>query len=316
MTSTALVTAESHPVEYAMGEWMRAKVARSGSERTQRAYTDAILTFRFALQRHGMDLDSDPARVADKAQEWAGKPWGLKHQTVSAATHNQRLAIISSFYEFARKRRILPGDNPVDLVERRKVQDYAAALALDTGTVAENMAAIDRERPDGKRDYALLSIALYTGRRLAELANIRWGDIAWAHGYATVTFPSAKGGKKMTDLLPVGLSSALLDYVQTVHGPTIAQDACIWISLAHYRFGEPLSRTGIADICRKHLGTSRVHSTRHTWAHAMVEAGAPVTEIQQRLGHSNLATTSRYLTSLQSAENKHGDALVKMFGLA
>jgi hypothetical protein len=34
-----------------------------------------------------------------------------------------------------------------------------------------------------------------------------------------------------------------------------------------------------------------------------------------RLGHSNLSTTSRYLTSLASAENASGDALATLFGL-
>jgi site-specific recombinase XerD len=47
----------------------------------------------------------------------------------------------------------------------------------------------------------------------------------------------------------------------------------------------------------------------------MLKAGANVVDIQTRLGHSNLSTTSRYLTSLASAENASGDALAALFGV-
>jgi hypothetical protein len=47
----------------------------------------------------------------------------------------------------------------------------------------------------------------------------------------------------------------------------------------------------------------------------MEEAGAKVSEIQSRLGHSNLATTGRYLASLRSADNQHAEVLASMFGM-
>jgi integrase len=45
----------------------------------------------------------------------------------------------------------------------------------------------------------------------------------------------------------------------------------------------------------------------------MERAGATVSTIQARLGHSNLATTGRYLTQLSRAENAHADALARLF---
>jgi integrase len=40
-----------------------------------------------------------------------------------------------------------------------------------------------------------------------------------------------------------------------------------------------------------------------------------VSDIQARLGHTNLATTGRYLVALKKAENQHSEALAKLFGL-
>ncbi len=71
----------------------------------------------------------------------------------------------------------------------------------------------------------------------------------------------------------------------------------------------------IADVCQKHLGTSKVHTLRHTFARAMEDAGAKVSDIQARLGHSSLATTGRYLAALNQADNAHREALAGMFGI-
>jgi integrase/recombinase XerC len=72
----------------------------------------------------------------------------------------------------------------------------------------------------------------------------------------------------------------------------------------------------IADICTRRLGTSQVHRLRHTFARGMEDAGAKVSDIQARLGHSSLATTGRYLAALKQTENAHGDALAALLVLS
>jgi len=63
----------------------------------------------------------------------------------------------------------------------------------------------------------------------------------------------------------------------------------------------------------RRLGT-HPHALRHSFAQAMERAGATVSAIQARLGHSNLATTGRYLTELSRAENAYAEALARLFG--
>ena len=118
----------------------------------------------------------------------------------------------------------------------------------------------------------------------------------------------------MYDTLSLPISHALDEYIKAAHPEPVASTV-IWISLAHNHYGTPLSRQAVSDICLKRLGTSKVHTTRHTFALGMVKSGAPVNAIQARLGHANLSTTSRYLTVLQSAENEYGGALAALFGL-
>ena len=78
---------------------------------------------------HGSTLDAPAQDVALVIQAWATRDTAGQ-QEVAASTFNQRLAILSSFYAFARKRQLLLIENPVSLVDRRKVYAYAHVVAL------------------------------------------------------------------------------------------------------------------------------------------------------------------------------------------
>ncbi len=316
MHSQAVVLShESYPLELAISAWLDSKSKLSNSARTHRNYVDVITAFRAALQRADMDLDSSTPDVALVAQAWASKSFGGLSD-VSAATYNQRLAVLSSFYTFARKRQLLDIPNPIELVERRKVQSYSSATPLSISTVGNVLRSINRSHLQGKRDYALLTLAFTTGRRLAELAAMRVADVQVEDGRVTVLWPRAKGAKTMRDAVSLSVGKALLDYLHALYGDALDTIQPVWVSLAHDgTYGKQLSERSIANICLKHLGTSKVHTLRHTFAHTMEEAGAKVSDIQARLGHASLATTGRYLASLRSAENTHSEALAALFGM-
>jgi hypothetical protein len=93
----------------------------------------------------------------------------------------------------------------------------------------------------------------------------------------------------------------------------------VWISLAYRNgtFGHPLSKRAIADLCERRLGTSKVHTLRHTFARGLEDAGAKISEIQAALDHESLATTGRYLLRLhRQDENPHLGKLSSVYGLA
>lgn len=309
---TALVEAPADRFAGVIAAWLAAKAGRSGSVKTERAYTDAARSFRATLQAVGHDLDADAAAVALVAQAWAaqGDP--------APSTFNQRLAIISSLYSYAEKRRLLVS-NPIRLVERRTVQGYAAAVPLDAGTIRERLEVIDRTTLVGRRDYALLAVFLATGRRLAEVAALTMGDLTIQGERVQLVFRRAKGGKVLRDQLGAGTSAALLDWLRVCYGEDlagVAGEKPVWVSLARNGTkGQGLSTRAIGLMCEARIGTSKVHALRHTFAHAMEGAGAKVSDIQARLGHSNLATTGRYLAALRAAENPQSEALEALFGV-
>jgi len=146
---------------------------------------------------------------------------------------------------------------------------------------------------------------------------MRWSALQIAQGEVTISFPRTKGGKSMCDTLPVAVGTVLLAWLHALYGTelgTLPSDAPIWVSLSPNSYGKPLSKQAFGEICAARIGESKVHSLRHTFADAMEQAGAPVSEIQARLGHASIATTGRYLTKLRRAKNRHGEQIASMFG--
>jgi integrase/recombinase XerD len=311
----------SYPIECTdtldslVANWLQAKGSASGTSRTRTTYQEMLRSYRAALQRVGLELDSEPAAIAPVAQRWAAARMKRGRGEVSPATYNQRLACVSSFYVYAIRTRRLDA-NPIALVERRHIQTYAHAEPLDMAEVKRKLAQIDRSTAAGMRDHALLSVGLITGRRLSELAGLRWGDVKLAGQSVTLTF-RCKGNKVMRDTLPMPVGQVLLTYLQTIYPrlATMPPDTPVWVSFGRQNKGGALSIQAIADICEHNLGTSKVHALRHTFARAMLEQGAAVTEIQRRLGHGNLATTQRYLEALESADNPYSEQLAVLLGL-
>src|SRR5438445_1937696 len=154
--------------------WLDAKFRRSKSTRTQDTYREMLSEFRDGLKQANLDLDSQEkqelAQIALLAQAFAG---GSKRpgKEVSSSTYNLRLSVISSFYEYAIKQAALEL-NPIKRVERANVQQYAHARALNHEDVNNALRAIDQSDTQGKRDYALLTLLLQTGRRLNEVVSL------------------------------------------------------------------------------------------------------------------------------------------------
>ncbi len=306
-----ILGSEEQRLELAIIAWLDAKSKRSGSAKTATAYRATLQSFRSYLFAQHLDLDGPPHAVALLAQQWAGLG------TPAPATYNQRLAIISSFYSYGMKHDLL-GANPIGRVDRRPVQSYGGAQALDYAELRRRLALIDRMTPRGLRDYALLAVALQTGRRLSELAALRWSALQLRGDKLTLGWQRTKGGKQMQDLLARPTARALLEYLAVVYQGrlnALPHDAPVWVSFSRRNQGEALTIQTIADICERHLGTPKVHTLRHTFARAMEDSGAKVSDIQARLGHTSLATTGRYLAALKQAENTHGETLAELFGI-
>lgn len=295
--------------------WLSAKSKRSGSAKTEKAYSDAVYQFRIGLQSQGLDLDSPSSVIAPLAQGFADT--STKDRSVSPATFNQRIAILSSFYEYAITMEVLE-KNPIKKIEKRKVNNEHAAHALQDDEVTNGLESIDRSTGDGKRDYAMLSVMFTTGRRVDEIASMTMGDIRKSGRKAVVRFPHCKGDKQMTDTLPPDVTKVLYEYLHFVYGEmllSLPDTTPVWVAFSDRCKGKSITTRTFQRTCGKYLGTSKAHTTRHTFSLGMEKEGANINQISKALGHSNIATTNTYMDRIRESENPFAEKLTIRYGI-
>lgn len=324
-TSLIVPEPQKYTVDQATRAWLDAKYKRSRSDKTRRAYEETIASFRATLHPFGLDLYADATQVALIAQGWAGKrgDGATREGEIAQATYNHRLTVISSFFVFARKSGMYSGENPIDRVERVKVDDYAHARAMDSDEVRQLLDGIDRSTLVGKRDYALFCVAILTGWRGSAIAAMQWGHLTVKVGKRetkiSVYSPRLKGGLTGTKELDAGTSSALLAYLHSHYGSELGHldnTTPVWVSLSRNKTkGQQISIKALEDVCRKYTGVGTFHMLRHTHALNMKDAGARDSDIQESLGHASLATTGRYIPKLSRGVNKFGRKMESMFGI-
>jgi site-specific recombinase XerD len=274
--------------------WLDEK--RADSERTADAYELTLLDFRETLRSAGLDLDSEPALVAPLAQGWA-RSSRRQGASVTPTTFNQRRSIVSSFYKYAIAYEVLQY-NPMERVRRQKLGKKDAARHLASSIIKSGLARIDRSTPEGLRDYALLSIALATGRRASEIAGLRYKHLHRDGNTCVVDFDNCKGKKSFTNRLEVKTTSALYAYLESVYPGqllTLSGDAPVWVSFSDRNKGQPIGTRTLSNICERFLGTSKTHAPRHTLAVTMHNKHAKITDISKALGHLDIKITSDYL---------------------
>jgi integrase len=283
------------------------------------------------------------------AQAWSLRPTRQRGTRYGAAPSSaitaRRLAIVSSFYQCAIRHGLHEGkrdrttgepyrdeieSNPLRYLKRPSVQRYAEAQPIEQRELIARLRRIDRTTAMGKRDYALLSVALTTGRRIAELAGMTRASLTFGRdGRVTVRW-QAKGAKTMRDHLDARTSDALLTYLRSVAYPgsepqTLPATAPVWLAFSratatreaqeHDGARQALSTSGLRRAFLKRLGTSKAHATRHSFAMLMEQAGASLTDIQARLGHASAKTTADYLNALKSPDNPYSERLAALLGL-
>lgn len=304
--ASALTPENGSQLDLLIAGWLHAKYHKTHSERTLHTYQHTLVDFRTYLMESDLGLDSAPTLVALAAQGFAAAST-VAGKTISPNTFNQRLAILSSFYQYALKHREghTMSENPIMRVERATPPE-SPARALPATAVQAALDGIQTETLQGQRDKAFLLMGLNTGRRLSELQALRCQHITVQGGLVYVTFERLKGNKTAVNRLDKATANALLDYLTCVYGATLPEDAPVWISTSpRHKMNKqpvPVSIRTLANICEKHLGTSQVHTLRHTLAGQMKKAGMDAVVIQRTLGHANIATTNRYLKTLDDNE--------------
>lgn len=159
------------------------------------------------------------------------------------------------------------------------------------------LASVDRESPQGKRDYAVLLIAVKLGIRTCDIRNLRPANIDWVEH--KISFTQIKTGVPLSLPLPIDVGWAIIDYLKNGRPVSDAPEIFLravapYISLTNFDniLIKHMRKAGIPLDSVKHHG---IHILRHSLATHMLDEGIPVTSIQGVLGQINADSTQKYL---------------------
>lgn len=171
-------------------------------------------------------------------------------------------------------------------------------LPAETYTSAEVQALLAQCNPGcptGARNRALIAVLWRGGLRLAEALALRPADIDLASG--AVRILRGKGGKARMVALDYGALALVQAWLHTRASLGHHGHAPLFCTLEGQPLKAPYIRALLPRLARAAGVDKRVHAhgLRHSCAADLAAEGVPVNVIQQALGHSSVATTSRYL---------------------
>lgn len=216
----------------------------------------------------------------------------------SARSRNTRLAAIRSFFRFVAMTDptwLLHCQRILAMPNKRYVR--RAVTFLDADEMAALLDAPDRTTWAGRRDHAMLLLALQTGLRASELIGLTQGDVVLGTGAHIRCM--GKGRKER--VTPLRRETAKLLATWIGHDKDVSRP--LFPSIR----GERLSRDALEHLVRKHclrasracpsMGAKRVtpHTLRHSTAMDLLHHGVDPAVIALWLGHENVETTQIYI---------------------
>ncbi|CCQ56027.1 integrase family protein [Crocosphaera watsonii WH 0003] len=145
------------------------------------------------------------------------------------------------------------------------------------------------------RNQALLLLLYAGGFRVSEICTLTWKDLNTRDDAGQVTV-FGKGGRTRTVLLPANVWEKL----NQIRGKA-DDNAPVFSSRQKDINGKGLDPSWVYRIVQKAAKRAGIkkkvspHWLRHAHASHSLERGAPLHLVQETLGHTNVATTSKYL---------------------
>lgn len=218
---------------------------------------------------------------------------------ITARTRNLRLTAVHSFFRFAsyeapehaaQIQRVLAIPN--------KKFDRALVPFLSRPEVDALLAAPDLQTWSGRRDHALMLLAVQTGLRLSELTGLDRDDLYIGTGaHVRVTGKGRRERCTPMSKATRAVIAAWLREPERLPGQPVFPNA----------LGGRLSSHGVHYLLAKHVAAARLHCPslrrkrvsphvlRHTTAMDLLQAGVEQSVIALWLGHESIETTQIYL---------------------
>lgn len=291
---------------------------RGASPNTIKSYRDTFKLFLEWLAQNGKAADGrlfvEP--ISKDILDF------LKHlekkRSNSVSTRNNRLAALKAFFAMCYIMR--PATKPtlevLQLIPMKKTNTPLIDF-FEHEDVLKMLAAVDRLKSGGQKDFLILNLLYDSGMRASELATVRLSGFDPEQGTLEIIGKGNRWRKIRLWPRTVQLMNEYIELWRNTPKPLYHETLII------NRNGEPLTRSGVRKICikylklagiKKHMESAKrspAHSWRHTAAVNMIRQGYSLLDVSVRLGHRSTDTTQKYLQLDLSVKRERIEELVQ-----
>ena len=206
-------------------------------------------------------------------------------------------SVLRDFFRYLHTSGILENNLAGD-VPRPKI--YVEESFPETWTpeeIRQLLSAINRKTAIGKRDYAMILLAVLLGMRAGDICALNFKEIDWRK--KVITYTQQKSGKINTlPLLPL-IGEAIIDYLKNGR----LDSDCDNVFIRHiHPYGAIASSSTLSETIKRYMRQAGLtiksrkvaHSMRHTVASTLLRNGVPLMTVSNIMGHDPPKTTIAY----------------------
>ena len=217
-------------------------------------------------------------------------------------TYNGIMVTIRQFLKYLYIKGIVDEDFSSYIVLGKVYRYSEIPSAFTSEEIEKILSSIDRSSRTGKRDYAVILLAVKLGIRAGDIRNLQLTDINWCTN--EISFVQSKTRIEVTLPLDSETGWAIIDYLQHARPKCESRNVFVRFKAPYVPYSPKntfynemkkyISKAGVTkDIPHK----KGLHSLRHSLASLLLEENTPLPIISGVLGHSDYNSTMIYLKS-------------------
>lgn len=232
--------------------------------------------------------------------------WGQEERKWAAMTNRTHRKNLSVFIRWAQGKHYMQ-QNPLLQIPKPRLPQRLPKhhTKKEIEAMYVSIGVLSRSRFEEVRNKAIIGVAALAGLRRGELISLTLDSVNMESKQILVVAETSKSRKERWVPIVQRLESFLSDYLKLRGG--VAQENCrsFWVSSVT---GKTLTVDGlehVVDRISADVGFRlKLHSLRHSYGTYTYAGSHDIKAVQENMGHSDLATTMLYVTSM-SDDKRH-----------
>ncbi len=258
-----------------------------------------VVRTRYDLERFAEYLDHQGVKDFGDVRISDIHGYTASLQQYSQSTVGNILIRVRALCKYAFEKGYHPKDLSLLIRNVRCLKNNYVPTTYTQDEIARLLNAVDRGNAIGKRNYAVLLLAVKFGMRAGDIRDLKLENLKWDTGHIEFTQNKTEEIVNLPMLEDVGF--AIVDYLKNGRPHTDSTNLFVdhrapfqGFSCNNSMYGIMGKYLKIAKIKTEHRNRG-IHALRHSLASTLLEENIPLPVISEILGHSVSNDTSTYL---------------------